>query len=57
MCRELDRLEDVNRDGQPRRVQDQRRKAEAGTPTCIYQLSVDVALHPAAFERGELMIV
>jgi hypothetical protein len=57
MCREVDRLEDVNMDCRALGVEDQGREAEARTPACIYEPPVDVALKPVAFEPIELMIV
>ena len=57
MCREVDRLEDVNMDCRALGVKDQGREPEARTPARIYEPPVDVALQPAAYEPIELMIV
>jgi phytoene/squalene synthetase len=57
VCREVDRLEDVNMDRRALGVEDQGWEAEARTPARIYEHPVDEALQPAAFESIELMIV
>jgi hypothetical protein len=57
MCREVDRLEDVNRDSRAFGGRDECGEAKTGTPTRCYEPSIDVALQPAAFESIKLMIV
>ena len=57
MIGQVDRLEDLNRDLRALGIQDQRRIAEAGTPTGIDQPPADVAVQPATVEAIELMMV
>src|SRR5512144_2014034 len=57
MSRQIDRLEDLYVDSRAAGIKNQRRIAEAGTPASIYKRSIDSALHPAALEPVELMMV
>ena len=57
MCREVDRLEDVNRDSRAPGGKDECGEAKTGAPNLSYEPSIDVALQPAALESIKLMIV
>src|SRR5215211_6098181 len=54
---EVERLEDVNRYRRTSWIKYQRRIAEVGAPTGVYQPSADVAIQPATFKSVELMMV
>jgi hypothetical protein len=54
---QVDRLKDVDTDRRAGRIKNQCRIAKTGAPASVDKQSVDVALQPAAFEPGELMMV